>query len=79
MPLRGNQEDEAPSCNRVDYWFQFFSWTKELRPIILFIHVPRAEEVGHKAGDRIAVVVGRYGGESIIDLDHVALIEVDKL
>ncbi|MGA2700545.1 MAG: hypothetical protein ABSH35_05545 [Isosphaeraceae bacterium] len=39
----------------------------------------RAEQVGHKAGDRIAVVVGRYGGESIIDLDHVALIEVDKL
>jgi len=43
------------------------------------VSVLRAEQVGHKAGDRIAVVVGRYGGESIIDLDHVALIEVDKL
>ena len=43
------------------------------------VSVLRAEQVGHKAGDRIAVVVRRYGGESIIDLDHVALIEVDKL
>ncbi len=42
------------------------------------VSVQSAEQVRHKPGDRIAVVVGRYGGESIIDLDHVALIEVEK-
>jgi len=40
--------------------------------------VRRAEQVRHKPGDRIAVVAGTHGGESIIDLDHVALIEVEK-
>lgn len=42
------------------------------------IHVRRAEQVKHKPGDRIAVVTETYGGESIIDLDHVALIEVGE-
>jgi len=40
--------------------------------------VRRAEQVKHKPGDRIVMVTGTYGGESIIDLDRVALIEVDK-
>ena len=38
--------------------------------------VRRAEQVKHKPGDRIVVVTGTAGRESIIDLDHVALIEV---
>ncbi len=42
------------------------------------VSVRRAAQVQHKPGDRIAVVTGSYGGESIIDLDHVALIEVEK-
>jgi len=42
------------------------------------VWVRRAEQVRHKPGDRIAVVVGRGGHESIIDLDHVALIEVGE-
>jgi intein/homing endonuclease len=43
------------------------------------VSVRRADQVKHKPGDRI-VVVSYYssGGESIIDLDHVALIEVEK-
>ena len=40
--------------------------------------VRHAEQVKHKPGDRIVVVTYSSGGESIIDLDHVALIEVDK-
>ena len=42
------------------------------------VSVRRAAQVQHKPGDRIAVVTGSHGGESIIDLDHVALIEVEK-
>jgi hypothetical protein len=38
------------------------------------VHKP--EQVKHKPGDRIVVVTGTAGRESIIDLDHVALIEV---
>ena len=38
--------------------------------------VRRADQVKHKPGDRIVVVSYSSGGESIIDLDHVALIEV---
>ena len=38
--------------------------------------VRRAEQVKHRPGDRIVVVSYSSGGESIIDLDHVALIEV---
>ena len=40
------------------------------------IHVEKPDQVKHKPGDRIAVVIGSYGEESIIDLDLVALIEV---
>ena len=41
--------------------------------------VRKPEQVKHKPGDRIVVVIAERGGhESIIDLDHVALIEVDK-
>ena len=41
--------------------------------------VLRADQVKHKPGDRIVVVSYSSGGESIIDLDHVALIEVGAL
>jgi hypothetical protein len=40
------------------------------------VYVQRADQVKHKPGDRIVVVTGTAGRESIIDLDHVALIEV---
>jgi len=42
------------------------------------VNVERAEQVRHKPGDRIAFIMDRYGAESIIDLDGVALIEVSK-
>ncbi len=40
------------------------------------VHVDRPEQVRHKPGDRIAVVMGSDGGESSTDLDQVALITV---
>jgi hypothetical protein len=40
------------------------------------VSVRRADQVKHKPGDRIVVVTGTAGRESIIDLDHVALSEV---
>jgi hypothetical protein len=42
------------------------------------VSVRRADQVTHRAGDRIVVVSYSSGGESIIDLDRVALIEVDE-
>jgi hypothetical protein len=42
------------------------------------VYVRKPEQVKHKPGDRIVVVSSSSGGESIIDLDRVALIEVDK-
>lgn len=43
------------------------------------VSVDKPDQVKHKPGDRIVIVVAERGGhESIIDLDHVALIEVDK-
>ena len=41
-----------------------------------FVFADNTEVCVHKPGDRIAVVSYSSGGESIIDLDHVALIEV---
>lgn len=41
------------------------------------VHFERPEEVKHEPGDRIATVAGSYGAESIIDLDLMALIEVE--
>jgi hypothetical protein len=40
------------------------------------IHVDRPSQVRHEPGSRIVTVLGSDGGESIIDLDRVALIEV---
>ena len=42
------------------------------------VSVERPEQVRHKPGDRTVAVVYRDGAESIIDLDHVVLIEVSK-
>ena len=42
------------------------------------VYVDKPEQVKHKPGDRIVFVSYSSGSESIIDLDHVALIEVDE-
>jgi hypothetical protein len=40
------------------------------------IHVERANQVKHEPGNRIVTVMWPEGGESIIDLDLAAMIEV---
>jgi hypothetical protein len=40
------------------------------------VHVDRADQVKHEPGNRIVTVTWPGGGESIIDLERVALITV---
>jgi hypothetical protein len=42
------------------------------------VYVDSPERVRHETGARIVVVTASDGGERIIDLDHVGLIEVSK-
>jgi hypothetical protein len=40
------------------------------------VYVERPDQVEHETGDRIAVVKQRNGGEYVIDLERVPMIEV---